>query len=156
MIYRCRWCERGYCEDCLDWEKTDLLGENLKEFELLGFPSVSQAFYIRCPICTDHHVEDEGALEFCENRATEIDLQYKDLLDEQALVAAAAEEAKKPAGPLSRAESLTDATTLDDSGVCTPQFASNAAITTSTSRKRKAAPDSFKPTPSKRSNRVTI
>lgn len=46
MLYRCRWCERGYCEDCLDWDKTELLGENLKEYEILGFPAVSQAYYV--------------------------------------------------------------------------------------------------------------
>lgn len=57
MLYRCRWCERAYCEDCLDWEKTNLVGENLKEFELLSFPAVAQAYYIKCPDCTDHHNE---------------------------------------------------------------------------------------------------
>ena len=155
MIYRCRWCERGYCEDCLDWEKTDLLGENLKEFEILGFPAVTQAFYIRCPSCTDHHIEDKGALEFCNSRAAEIDSHYKHLIDEQALIAAAMEMAKKPIMPSSRAESLTDATTLDDSSVCTPQFAINDVLAVSSLRKRKAAPESFKPTPSKRSKRVT-
>jgi SWI/SNF-related matrix-associated actin-dependent regulator of chromatin subfamily A member 5 len=155
MIYRCRWCERGYCEDCLDWDKTDLLGENLKEYELLGFPSVTQAFYIRCPNCTDHHLENPEALKFCDNRAAEIDTQFQSLLDKQALVAAAAEVAKKPVMPISRAESLTDATTLDDSGVCTPQFSSNDVMLSSSSRKRKAAPETFKATPSKRSSRVT-
>ena len=55
MLFRCRWCERAYCEDCADWEKTELLGENLREYELLGFPDVSQAYYVKCPECTDHH-----------------------------------------------------------------------------------------------------
>ena len=154
MIYRCRWCDRGYCEDCLDWDKTDLLGENLKEYELLGFPSVTQAFYIQCPGCFDHHIEKPESQEFCDSRAIDIDTQYQSLLDEQALVAAAAEVAK-PTVPFSRAESLTDATTLDDSGVCTPQLGSNDIMLSSSSRKRKAAPESFKPTPSKRSKRVT-
>ena len=155
MIYRCRWCERGYCEDCLDWDKTDLLGENLKEYELLGFPAVTQAFYIQCPGCTDHHCEDQDANKFCEARAIEIDAQHQSFLDEQALIAAAAEAAKKLAVPPSRAESLTDATTLDDSGICTPKFGSNDGIIASSPRKRKAAPNSFKPTPSKRSKRIT-
>ena len=46
MLYRCRWCERGFCEDCLDWDTTELLGENLKEYEILGFPAVTQAYYV--------------------------------------------------------------------------------------------------------------
>ncbi len=49
----CRWCERGYCEDCLDWEKTTLIDDALPEFEMLGFSAIPQAFYIRCPVCHD-------------------------------------------------------------------------------------------------------
>lgn len=150
MIFRCRWCERGYCEDCLDWEKTEIIGENLKEYELLGFPTVTQAFYISCPTCKDYHTEDSTARKFYEEIAAQYDGQHAEALEEQALEAAAAEVAKKPMLPLSRAESLTDATTLDGSGVLTPQLGASDNMSTSNSRKRKAAPETFLATPSKR------
>lgn len=135
MIYRCRWCERGYCEDCLDWDKTDLLGENLAEYELLGFPAVTQAFYIKCPSCHDHHVEDHEARDFCTRKAIKIDKQYQKLQDEQALLAAAAMVPPTPA------ESMTYATTVNSSGITTP--GSDSMGKSSASRKRKAAPSSF-------------
>lgn len=154
MLYRCRWCERGYCEDCLDWEKTELLGENLKEYELLGFPAVTQAFYIKCPNCFDHHVESPEARDYCIYQAKEIDARYELLVEEQALVTAATEVAKKPM-PQTPAESLTDGTTLDNSEVTTPRFGDFPKTTSS--GKRKAATQSFKltPTPSKRSKHVS-
>jgi SWI/SNF-related matrix-associated actin-dependent regulator of chromatin subfamily A member 5 len=141
MIYRCRWCERGYCEDCLDWEKTELLGDSLKEFELLGTFSVTQAFFIRCPSCIDHHATNPAERELCNNHAADYDAQYQKLLDDKI---AADNVGKRSQVPTSRAESLTDATTLEDSAVSTPQLrASDINIHKSISRKRKAAPDSI-------------
>ena len=154
MIFRCRWCERGYCEDCLDWDKTELLGENLKEYELLGFPAVTQAFYICCPNCTDFHEENQEARDFCRNIASQVDEQYKEMLEEKTLAAAAGEEDAKAALPPSRAESLTDATTVDCSGISTPQLDIAELFTLSGKSTRKAAPQSFKLTPSKRSLRL--
>lgn len=157
MLYRCRWCERGYCEDCLDWDKTELLGENLQEYELLGFPAVTQAYYISCPSCYDHHIETPEARDYCMNQAAEIQARYEAMVEEQALVAAATQVTRKPV-PSTPVESLTDGTTLDNSssGISTPLF--EDILQTTSSRKRKAAPQSFKqtPTPSKRSKRLTV
>ena len=139
MIYRCRWCERGYCEDCLDWDKTDLLGENLKEYELSGFPAVQQAFYIKCPNCHDHHLEDEKARKFCNREAGKIDKRYQKAVEEQALVAAAAAVTVKTTAPPTPAESWTSATTLESSGITTPRFAGLDDAASTGSRKRKAA-----------------
>lgn len=157
MLYRCRWCERGYCEDCLDWDKTDLLGENLKEYELLGFPSVTQAFYIKCPNCTDHHLENPEARNFCVRAAAEVDGKYNRMLERQAPITTPTEVAKKRKQPPSRAESLTDATTLStsSSGLSTPRFRGQGKLTLSTGGKRKAAPKTFKTTPMKTSKRLT-
>ncbi|KAI4161329.1 MAG: hypothetical protein LQ342_004996 [Letrouitia transgressa] len=141
MIFRCRWCEKGFCEDCLDWEKTDLLGENLREYELLNFPAVAQAFYIRCHSCTDYHAESRHAREFFEYRADEIDLGYQIWLDEKAAVEA--QETPNLTKLSSRAESLTDATTLDESGLSTPKNGAVEPPTFSGKSKRKVAPESF-------------
>lgn len=51
LIYRCRDCEKGYCEDCLQWEKVQLLGETLPELEKLGLGAKVQAWYIICQGC---------------------------------------------------------------------------------------------------------
>lgn len=53
LIFRCRWCPHGFCEDCLDWDKAALVGQNLPEFEIMGEPSPSGGFYIKCPDCVD-------------------------------------------------------------------------------------------------------
>ena len=156
MLYRCRWCERSYCEDCLDWAKTDLLGENLQEYELLGFPVVDQAFYIKCPNCHDHHEELPSARKYCEREAAKISKRYQALEKERALIAAAASIARKSTAPPTPAESWTSATTLESSGITTPRFTFPDHTSSAGSRKRKAAPKSFQPTPTKRSKRLSL
>ena len=141
MLYRCRWCERAYCEDCVDWDKTDLLGENIKEYEILGFPAVAQAYYIKCPDCADHHIEDKEARLFCQRRAREIDEEYQEHLNQQELIAAAAEVIDQPKKAPSSTGSLTDAPTLESSGVSTPRFFPKKA-TPSNKQKRKWEPGS--------------
>jgi SNF2 family DNA or RNA helicase len=59
LIYRCRWCENGFCEDCLEWDKVELIGENLPEFEMLGEGPTAGAFYIKCPSCKESIEEDD-------------------------------------------------------------------------------------------------
>lgn len=153
MIFRCRWCERGFCEDCLDWDKTKLLGENLLEYELLGFPPVVQAFYIECPSCHDHHEENPEAREFCANIAHEFEDKHREMFDNQVLDV---EEIKEHTMlPPSRAESLTDATTLDDSGISTPQFGGFEDATSTKKLKREAAQKAFQQPPVKRSSRLS-
>ncbi|USP78906.1 SWI/SNF-related matrix-associated actin-dependent regulator of chromatin subfamily A member 5 [Curvularia clavata] len=51
LMFRCRWCPQGFCEDCLDWDKTELIGENLPEFEVLDEEAMPTGFYIKCPSC---------------------------------------------------------------------------------------------------------
>jgi len=157
MIYRCRWCERGYCEDCLDWDKTELVGENLKEYEFLGFPAVTQAFYIKCPNCHDHHIEDPKARSFCDQEAAKIDKRYAKAIKDEDLVEAAAAVANKATAPPTPAESLTSATTVESSGISTPRLGDGDGYLSTASRKRKAAPISFNnvPSPTKRSKRVS-
>ena len=126
MLYRCRWCERSYCEDCLDWEKTQLLGDNLKEYELLGFPPVVQAFYIQCHGCTESRLQDENLNGLCTSQEKQIDLDHATWT--------AKEEEPDKVDPdkvdpethgwklPSREESMVDWTTCDDSGLSTPNF----------------------------------
>ena len=159
MLYRCRWCERAYCEDCLDWDKTELLGENLKEYEMLGYPSVTQAFYISCQSCADNHEENPQNKKFCEDMDAEFSLKYEEMIQEREKHAATeAEEVTRRADlSPSMADSLTDATTLDDSGVSTPKVEDEEVFfLASGRRKRKSAPESFRPDYIKKSKRITL
>ena len=140
MLYRCRWCERGYCEDCLDWDKTELLGESLKEYEILGFPPVVQAYYIKCPGCTAHHTQDNKARIFCRRRAEEIDDEYNEFLKQQSLKEAAARVINTPKKSPGSTGYLTEAPTLDSSGITTPGVAPDKT-TSSAGLKRKREPE---------------
>ena len=143
MIFRCRWCERGYCEDCLAWDKTKLIGDNLKEYELLDFPSVTQAYYVCCPCCTEHHQLDPTAKNFCTKQAQEIDKQYGMMLEDQdAKMAISSAELDTETSTPSPTQSLTDASTIDGSTVATPYGTMDDAGASS-KRKRKAAPSPF-------------
>ena len=154
MIYRCRWCERGYCEDCLDFDKSTLIGDNLKEYELLGFPEITQAFYISCPSCHDHHVENLDAKAFCSTKALEYDADHKKLVESRTLQSVVEAEEHKVAFSSSRAESLTDATTMDDSGLNTPQVEGIGSSEHLQGKKRKLSPCHYFATPLKRSQRI--
>lgn len=52
LIYRCRWCEKGFCEDCLEWDTAHLIDETLPELEMLGYRA-SNGFYIDCHACVE-------------------------------------------------------------------------------------------------------
>ena len=67
LIFRCRWCPQGFCEDCLDWNKAELIGENLPEFELIGEPSPSGGFYVKCPDCVDACAKSRKQREWTQN-----------------------------------------------------------------------------------------
>ena len=141
MLFRCRWCERAFCEDCLDWDKTDILSENLKEYELLGFPPVDQAFYIKCPRCIEDHEASPGDLALCNNAQKEIDEKHKQMIEERAAVD---DEAKRIIAIPSRDESLTDATTINSSGITTPGLNGvEQASTLPGKRARRSAQKSF-------------
>lgn len=139
--FRCRWCERGYCEECLEWDKATLIGSTIIEFEILGCPANDHAFFIECPSCTDHFAENPGAKMFFEQEAVLYQQKYDDLLakeqadqehalkekeKEQKAVAARVtmqtaisitSESSSPEAP-----SLTGATTAESSGLATPQL----------------------------------
>ncbi len=108
MLYRCRWCERAYCEDCMDFDKTTLIGNTLQEYELLNFPDMTQAFYIQCSVCTDHFKEHPKDFKLCSDLAEGIRLEY------ESRFGALSRETSTRAG------SMTDATTVETTGVNTP------------------------------------
>lgn len=128
MLYRCRWCERAYCEDCLDGDNTIMIGNSLMEYELLGYPEMSQAFYIQCGSCTEGFKLSPDNKKLCDDLAEGIRLEY-----ETRFAGSRDSESTRP--------SLTDATTLTSTEVNTPAATTdNEDIEMKAStRKRKAA-----------------
>lgn len=80
LLYRCRWCERGYCEDCLDWDKARLIGDTLPEFEMLKFGAVDQAYFIECPSCVEHWELDPTDLDRTMQEKAAIEKRYRKFL----------------------------------------------------------------------------
>lgn len=66
MLYRCRWCESAYCEDCLDFDETKLIGEGLVELELLNYGEKPTAYWVKCKDCIHNHVENSEYEEMCD------------------------------------------------------------------------------------------
>ncbi|KAL9002490.1 MAG: hypothetical protein Q9188_004571 [Gyalolechia gomerana] len=131
MIFRCRWCERGFCEDCTDWEKTELIGENLPEFEILQYPSVTQAYYVCCHTCSDDHASNPAAKAFFNEQAADIAMKHRLMLEEE-------QDPKLSCISTSPSEtqSLTSASTLDDSAIATPFFGTERGDPSSRKRGR--------------------
>ncbi|EMD70017.1 hypothetical protein COCSADRAFT_216202 [Bipolaris sorokiniana ND90Pr] len=121
LIFRCRWCPRGYCEDCLDWHNTELIGENLPEFEVLGEHAMSGGFYVKCPSCIESAKEDPEQRAWIEEKEKTYKEEHAAWLQEretaQSVKIRDEDEASLPPG-------LTDTSlstpVLDGSGAITP------------------------------------
>ncbi|KAI8942287.1 hypothetical protein NX059_000366 [Plenodomus lindquistii] len=88
LIYRCRWCPQGFCEDCLDWDTAELIGENLPEFELLEEAPAVGGFYVKCPNCVELSQENEEQKEWLEG----MEKSYKEQHDKWMQGRAAAQQ----------------------------------------------------------------
>lgn len=74
----------------------------MKEYEILGQSPVEQAFYIACPSCVDQLEQDSNTSKFCKAAEAEIDAKYEEMKEQNM-------------------NTLTDATTIESSGVSTPR-----------------------------------
>lgn len=91
LIYRCRWCEKGSCEDCLVWDGPEknvdlsqLYGENLPELEMLGYDRAKTGgFYYDCPSCKANWKTDTADFRRCQAERAEIEQMYRRFLDAQ-------------------------------------------------------------------------
>ncbi|WPH04552.1 SWI/SNF chromatin remodeling complex component [Acrodontium crateriforme] len=78
LIFRCRWCANGYCEECLDWDQTKLIGETLPELLIQGYGAVDQAWYIECPSCTTFFNSDPESKKIINAERKKRDQEYDD------------------------------------------------------------------------------
>lgn len=76
LIYRCRWCQWGYCEDCLDWENVNLIGETLPEYDMLNHQGKNNAWYIECPDCIGNWENDPKDRAAVDEERTRIAREY--------------------------------------------------------------------------------
>lgn len=83
LIFRCRWCPQGFCEDCLDWGKAGLVGQNLPEFEIMGEPSPSGGFYIKCTDCVDACSKNKEQRKWMKNIEEDYQEQHNTWLKER-------------------------------------------------------------------------
>jgi SWI/SNF-related matrix-associated actin-dependent regulator of chromatin subfamily A member 5 len=120
MLFRCRWCERAFCEDCLDFEKTDLVGDITKEYEMLEYPAHDNAFYVQCHKCTEHFEESPEDKAIVDLLAADIDREYERAVAAAALVDDLEAYVQAAVSPTSHAGSLSDGTTIETPGVATP------------------------------------
>lgn len=165
LVYRCRWCPRGFCEDCIEWgeENLELIGENLPEFEMIHQPSAQTGFYIKCPDCVATTEEDEEKSEWVAGMEKAYAEQYEEWFklqeEEQQRVEQqqdAAQESRRMKSKLSEGSlylqiplaeddrgytpSLTDnSTTNEDSGLNTPRAQTSQTL----SKKRTTKIDSY-------------
>lgn len=109
MLYRCRWCERAYCEDHLEFDETELIGDGLPEFELLDFPENATAFYVECSACRSHFKEKPDDKKLCDEMAESIRIEHEHRFNI----------------PSTPSTPMTDATTLESTGVSTPAYVEN-------------------------------
>ena len=88
MIYRCRWCEKGYCEDCMDWDTVNLINDSIPEFQMLNYYT-NNAWFVECQTCVEHWKQDSGDYDFVQKEKARIERRYtKFLKASQAVVEA--------------------------------------------------------------------
>ncbi|KAI4720738.1 hypothetical protein E4T48_02919 [Aureobasidium sp. EXF-10727] len=119
LIYRCRWCHKGFCEDCLD-PNSKLLGETIPEYEVLDYAPKRNAWYIHCTECKESQEDPEFA-KLIASMAAQHDKEYAELLQAQRdNMAQNTRPGASETMPPSRDESMTDGITLESSGQATP------------------------------------
>jgi SWI/SNF-related matrix-associated actin-dependent regulator of chromatin subfamily A member 5 len=79
LIYRCRWCEKGYCEDCMDWDTVNLINDSIPEMEMLNYYT-NNAWFVECQACVEHWKLDPGDYKFVQKEKARIEKQYSAFL----------------------------------------------------------------------------
>lgn len=80
MIYRCRWCEKGYCEDCMDWDTVNLINDSIPEFEMLNYYT-NNAWFVECQACVEHWKQGSSRdYDFIQKEKARIEKRYSKFL----------------------------------------------------------------------------
>ncbi|PQE10169.1 ISWI chromatin-remodeling complex ATPase ISW2 protein [Rutstroemia sp. NJR-2017a WRK4] len=138
MLYRCRWCEKAECEDCLDWQMFKPVGDNLIEYELLGFKAMTQAFYVQCRGCSINFAENEDDKTVCDTLEKEWTEEWEKRFGQapDGDFSEATSASMERTGSAAEG-SLTDAMIIDTPGLLTPTVNDEEIEVVVTPRKRK-------------------
>ena len=93
LIYRCRWCEKGYCEDCMDWDTVNLINNSIPEMEMLNYYT-NNAWFVECQACVENWKQDPRDYKFIQKEKARIEQQYNEFLKASAVAADAASGAE--------------------------------------------------------------
>lgn len=131
LMYRCRWCERGFCEDCLEWDTAKLIGAKLPEFEMIDYEGKENAWFVECHVCITEMSVDPSSKLFVDGQKALTEKLHQKYLKrhrtqvEDTITKTKQKQIKAEEGsdsmPPSRDESLTEATTASSSRLMTPQ-----------------------------------
>jgi len=130
----CRDCARAYCDECLDWDRTTFLDEQLVEYEELGYLATVQATFVQCVACNKAHGEESPPI-FKQSEARLVN-------DSSPQTAANAHAHAISTQTASSPSSLTNGSSVTSSGPSTPnRFTNSQQVSTSSpsSLKRKMA-----------------
>lgn len=133
LIYRCRWCDKGFCEDCLGWDHAKLLGSTLTEYDMLDYVT-KNAWYVECHNCVRGEMEDPALRIYLDSERVRIaqghkmhlkslDMAGRAAMKKQRALEQLSTEAKAGASetmPYSRDGYTTDTTILDISADDSP------------------------------------
>lgn len=130
LMYRCRWCERGFCEDCLDWDTAKLLGSNIPEYEIMEYDGKNNAWYVECHVCVKEMAVDHSSKTFVDEQKMFTNKLYEKFIKRQRFevsqsITYTPKQIKAGKNntslPPSRDDSMTEATTATSSPLMTPQ-----------------------------------
>ena len=153
LIFRCRNCFIGKCGDCLDFDKAVLIGETLPEYEVLGYQTKSNAWYIECEGCVEEKRINPAWANMVAGMALDAEEKYQKMmsaegLDHEALTAPAPTSAPAPAEKPTTKQAPKPKTKTDRKPKPPKPAKSPASTTTKPNKVPKPLPTSEPPRPS--------
>lgn len=92
MLFRCRSCEKAYCETCIDFDEVKLLGDTLPELEDLDYGVSTQAHHVECGDCqpsrpskrvkTEYHGDSQIKTEHSKLHSDRVKVEHIELLSD--------------------------------------------------------------------------
>lgn len=110
LMYRCRWCEKGFCDDCLQWETAHLIDESIPEMEMLHYRT-NNGFYVDCHVCVGHWQKDPEEFQHVQREKLRIEKDYERFMAVAADAGSSAESGHRTPTTVSEAKTPMDANT---------------------------------------------
>lgn len=108
LMYRCRWWEKGFCEDCLQWDTARLIDESIPELEMLGYHT-NNGFFVDCHVCVRHWQSDPNDFQHMQKEKLRIEKDYDRFTAVAVDAASSAESGPRTPTTVSEAKTPTEA-----------------------------------------------